>query len=55
MANNYAEPPDGIKCVNCGDEIEPYFIEESQSGGWWVHSKNGDGRCGRPEKEWGFV
>ncbi len=47
---NFAEPPDTITCVNCGAEIEVYFAV-TRGGGWWIHSANGDERCGRPSKE----
>lgn len=49
-----ANPPDVILCQDCGEEIEPEFIAESESGGCWVHSANGLSACGRPARDWGY-
>lgn len=48
MPNNFAEPPDEIRCVNCGEEI-------CLDGNWdypdgWVHDSNGESKCKRPAR-----
>ena len=48
MNGNYAEPPDEILCVNCGEEIVAHFHDD---GGYWCHAKNGESKCGRPANE----
>ena len=46
--NNFAEPPDEILCVNCGELVFAYIHDD---GGYWCHEANGDEKCERPPVE----